>query len=372
MERVAADLSEGTAGAGFETTVVAFSRGSGMPFEEDKAGVRVIRAPMSAEFAKQPLSLRWIIECARQSWKADAIIIHAPNILAVIPLLLVALTGLLGIGPRVRLLFWHSDILDKGILGYLVRPLEHMMAMLSTVIVASSPPYFASSKMLKWHADKVEIVPLGIDIPGPARTPPLIPKRLEQQLRGRPFTLSVGRLVPYKGFDDLIRANAQIEEEIVSVIVGTGPEEDRLRALADEMGVSDRIVFYGSCEASDLALLFRTAVAFVLPSHRRSEAFGVVLLEALSHGLPIIACNIVGSGVPWVAKNGETSLLLPPRSPAALARAVSCMTKNRDMRAQFSAAGKADFSARFTKSKMTQSINLILTDCYSQATESRS
>ncbi|MCB2078727.1 MAG: glycosyltransferase [Novosphingobium sp.] len=360
VERVTADLAAGTAQAGIETTVVAFARDAELPREELQGGVRVIRNPMTFNPANQPISLRWIADCVRHSWNADAIVVHVPNLLVAIPLLIIALARLIGAGPRTRVLLWHSDILDKGALGMILHPLEHLVALLSTVIVATSPPYAAASPVLRRHSGKVAIVPLGIDPPPASATIPPVPKKLARRLDGRPFTLSIGRLVPYKGFDDLIRASSQINARAVCVIVGTGPEEQRLRALADEEGVADRIVFYGSSPADELDALFRNAAMYVLPSRRRSEAFGVVLIEALSYGLPIVACHIEGTGVPWVARDGDTAIVVAPDDPAALAGAIGVLLSDQESEARLGAAGKADFERRFTREAMVRAYNAML------------
>lgn len=359
MERVTRDLATGMAELGMRTIVIAFARDPALSGDGTVEGVRVVRAPLLANPANQPMSFRWVWGCIRHSWRSGAVIIHAPNLMALLPLAVLMLFRPFGIGPRRRLLVWHSDIVGKGWLGLLVRPAEELLARLSTVIVATSPPYAEASAVLRRHRRKVRIVPLGIDppdLPPPELLPemPPLPERLAQRIAGRPLILSIGRLVPYKGFDTLIRAVASLEAEAVCVIVGTGPERQALEELARRMGVADRVLFAGSCSGAELAALFRHARLYAMSSSMRSEAFGVVLLEAMSHGLPIVACDIAGSGVPWVARQGENALIVPPGDAAALDDALSALLGDKALSARLGAAGKRGFAASFTKAAMVR------------------
>ena len=124
---------------------------------------------------------------------------------------------------------------------------------------------------------------------------------LEKRIDGRKIILAVGRLVSYKGFDVLVEAAPDLHPDSVVVIVGSGPLGQKLRQAVELAGVSDRVILAGRLSDAALHSLFSKAALYCLPSIYRSEAFGVVLLEAMAHGLPIVATEIPGSGVSWVA-----------------------------------------------------------------------
>lgn len=311
IETVTLDLAEGFAKQGWQSEVVAFTRRQ--PEHVVRNGVSIRRVKCRAEFASQPLGLGWIFSTIRSAHTADATILHAPNLLCGI------VSPFLGRGKSIVL--WHSDIVNKGVLGVITRPLEEMMLRRSDQIWVTSDIYAANSQRLRRYASKIRTMPIGIHDAAAGPVHPLSPE-IQAFLRGRRFALSVGRLVPYKGFDDLITAAASLDDDQPIIIAGTGPLKDELAAMIDRLGVGDRVLLAGRVSDELLKALFAHAAFFVLSSNQRSEAYGVVLLEAMTFGLPIVATDIEGSGVPWVAGDGMIGPMVPVRSPPALAGAI--------------------------------------------------
>lgn len=311
IETVTLDLAEGFAQRGWKSHVVVFTRHE--PETVVRNAVSVRRFKCVAQFSSQPLGLAWLAAAIRQARSADASILHAPNLLAGI------ISPFLGRGKSIVL--WHSDIVNKGLFGIIARPLEELMLRRADQIWVTSDVYAESSNRLRRYADKIRTMAIGIRDAATGPKQPLTPEILAF-LRGRRFALSVGRLVPYKGFRDLIEAASLLDEDQAIIIAGTGPLKEDLAAVIARLGLGDRVLLAGRVSDELLKALFRHAAAFVLASNQRSEAYGVVLLEAMSFGLPIIATDIPGSGVPWVAGNGETGPIVPVGSPTAIADAI--------------------------------------------------
>jgi glycosyltransferase involved in cell wall biosynthesis len=167
----------------------------------------------------------------------------------------------------------------------------------------------------------------------------------------KPILLAVGRLVYYKGFEYLIRAMAEVDASLI--IIGKGPRKQSLVALAEELGVSDKVTILD--EVEDVNPYHHAADVFVLPSIARSEAFGIVQLEAMAAGKPVINTQLE-SGVPFVSPHGVTGLTVPPANASALAAAINELLGDQEMRSQFGAAAKARVQQEFTAVKMVSRI----------------
>ena len=217
-------------------------------------------------------------------------------------------------------------------------------------IIATSQSYLdASHALANWHA-KTQVVPLGIADAEPSRaTGSPGPWRDGPHLR----LLAVGRLSRYKGFDVLIEALAGAAD-VDLLLVGGGECEGELRALAAQRGVGGRIAFAGELDDDALAAAYESADAFVLPSRDRGEAFGLVLLEAMRAGLPVIASAIDGSGVGEVVVEDETGLLVPPGDAAALAGAVARLRGDDALRRRLGSGGRARWKSTFTLERSVQ------------------
>jgi phosphatidylinositol alpha-1,6-mannosyltransferase len=161
---------------------------------------------------------------------------------------------------------------------------------------------------------------------------------------GRPTVLTVARLYPRKRVDDLVQAAALLRTRIRDVqvrIVGEGPEASRLRALHDRLSLGDTVVFLGHVTRAKLALEYSRARCFCLPTVQ--EGFGLVFAEAMAAGLPVVACR--AAAVPELVRDGETGLLVPPRTPTALAMALERVLQDERMRKEMGMAGRARVEA---------------------------
>lgn len=341
IESVTVSLAKGAALVGHTVSVVCFEKTPASK-KEIIDGVQVIRAPIEKLLASQPLGFQYFLKCLSVAKKADVVHLHAPNMLG-------ALCALF-IPSRTRLLVhWHSDVLNKGALGKILRPLETALLRRANSIVATSQVYADASETLAPFKDKIAVVPIGVPDAKHDGSDSQLPEALESQIGSRKIVLAVGRLVPYKGFDVLIRAAQQLTKDSVVVIVGGGPLQQELQNAIEQDGLEDRVVLAGRLSDAALHALFKRATLYCLPSTYRAEAFGVVLLEAMTYGLPIVASDIPGSGVPWVNQHGVSGLNVPIGDAKALAEACNKILGSEELRSRLSDGARQRYIAEFTE-----------------------
>jgi glycosyltransferase involved in cell wall biosynthesis len=160
--------------------------------------------------------------------------------------------------------------------------------------------------------------------------------------------LCVSRLVPRKGVDYLIEAVAKLPPSIVLDIVGTGSREKRLREFAENLGAGDRVRFHGYRPRDELSACYERADVFVLPS--LCESCSMSLLEAMSHGLPIIATNV--GGTPELVEDNRNGLLVAPGNAAALGSAIQRLSEDASLRSRMAAANVSRVHDGFTVQDM--------------------
>jgi glycosyltransferase involved in cell wall biosynthesis len=175
----------------------------------------------------------------------------------------------------------------------------------------------------------IEILPLGF------APPASLPPRLTQP---HSFTIiSVGRLIPRKDFDTLLAALAQMKQQKAELwIVGDGPARRELEQLARRRGIASRVKFWGFVSEEEKWRLLRRADVFA--SSSRHEGFGIVFLEAMYAGLPVVATDVGGQRDFLFA--GVNALLVPPESPTALAEALDCLARDASLRARLAQAAQ--------------------------------
>ena len=213
-----------------------------------------------------------------------------------------------------------SDIVrQNGMgLGQLYAPLRRRLLGAATRMVASSPNYVNSSEILQDYRDKLTCIPHCIEDAPP---PDMALRESWQTKLGPDFFLFVGVLRYYKGLEFLVAAARQVTTPIV--IVGEGPEGENIRKEVQRLGLS-HVHFLGALPDADKHALFLLCRAVVFPSHLRSEAFGITLLEGARASKPLISCEI-GTGTTWVNRHDETGLVVPPADAAALAQAMNTL-----------------------------------------------
>jgi len=271
-------------------------------------------------------------------------IVHEPNPWALLSMLVSTI--------RIPLAIWfHSDVV-RPVLQYRLfyAPIARPAYDRARRFVVSSPALSSASAPLSRYSDRTAVIPFGID---PAAW--VADEETRQRASAlrvtsdRPIVLFVGRLVAYKGVDVLIKAVSPLRVHVV--IAGDGPMRDRWAADARAAAGRATFEFPGVLSDRDVKTWMHAADLLVLPSVTRAEAFGVVQLEAMASGLPVISTNLP-SGVPWVNRHGETGLVVPAGDVPALRRALNTLLADRALRSRLGAAGIERVRADFTLDQM--------------------
>ncbi|WP_312830570.1 glycosyltransferase family 4 protein [Pseudomonas rhodesiae] len=254
-------------------------------------------------------------------------------------------------------LSYHSDVIKQRSLLKLYAPLmKKMLGSMDRILVAS-PNYQRTSEALRPYANKTLVVPYGLDRSAYPQVSEQRTMHWRKQLPEK-FFLFVGVLRYYKGLDSLLTALEGVDYPLV--IIGTGPEEQALKAQAERIGLRN-IHFLGRLDDDDKACLLQLCYALTFPSHLRSEAFGISLLEAAMYGKPLISCEI-GTGTTYVNIHEQTGLAVPPSSPLALREALTRLWNNTDQAQAFGTQAKIRFEKLFTAEQMCSSTVRIYRD----------
>lgn len=242
---------------------------------------------------------------------------------------------------------YHSDIVRQKYALWLYRPIQNWFLSKMDAIVATSPPYVETSPVLQKFRAKTQVIPIGIS----AETYPALDQGRVVYWKKRvpeKFFLFVGVLRYYKGLHYLIEAAKEAPFPIV--IVGSGPMEAELKTQVDDLGLQN-VLFLGMLDDIDKIALLHMCYAFVFPSHLRSEAFGISLLEAAMCGKPMISCEI-GTGTSYINLDKETGIVVPPGDPQALANAMNDLWQDPEKAIRMGQAAQA----RYTEDFMGQSM----------------
>jgi rhamnosyl/mannosyltransferase len=247
---------------------------------------------------------------------------------------------------------WHSDVVRQRALKPIHTALARQLLRRVAFIHVPSEAHITSSEILPDFREKVRVIPFIVDVEAMRRQPE---RRLAIDLRnwasGSPLALVVARLVYYKGVDVLLDALA-LSPCARLVVVGDGPLRNQLSRHAIALGVADRVRWLGTVTDDDLVGAFSAADFFVLPSVARSEAFGLVQVEAMAAGLPVISTRL-GTAVEVVNIDDTTGLLVEPRNPGALADALRRLSNDVTLRARL-AAGALEHAKHFAESQLVE------------------
>jgi rhamnosyl/mannosyltransferase len=285
--------------------------------------------------------------------RADVLVLHEPNPMALVAYALAR--------PATPLVVWfHSEVIrPEWQYQLLYRPfLEFALRRASRIVVASPPMLEAPA--LAPYRNKCAVVPFGLAVERYATTP-AIAANVESIRRAaaRPTLLFVGRLVDYKGVDVLLRALAGIDADLM--IVGDGPRRESLSRLAGQLGIADRVHFLGEVSDHSLHAWYHACDALVLPSVTRQETFGMVQLEAMLCGRPVVSTDL-GTGVAWVNLHERTGLIVPPGDAAELHRALERLVGDAVLRKTLGDGARARVQEVFTDARMCEATLAVYRD----------
>ena len=311
--------------------------------EESIEGGRVARVPTRLTLASSPLCPGMVGGIRRPD--ADIVHIHLPNPTAVL--------AYLASGHRGRLVVtYHSDTVRQKLLGPLFAPFLHQALRRASAIIATSPDYRRTSPVLARYLDRCHVIPYGIAVEQFERSDPAAVDKVRERY-GERLILSVGRLVYYKGFEYLIRAMQQVRGRLI--IIGDGPLNQKLSQLVAELGLGDKVVLAGEIQNADVTPYYHAADLFALASVARSEAFGIVQIEAMAAGIPVVNTSL-DSGVPFVSLHNQTGLTVPPENPDALAAAINRLLDDESLRQSLGRAASLRARQEFSLETMTSRV----------------
>ncbi len=315
---------------------------------EERPGLRVVRAGRLVTVASTPLS-PW-----QALWQAR---IHADVVHFHFPYPPGEVAHYLWGRARAAVMTYHSDVIRQRRILRLYRPLLHRVLARMDAIIATSRAYVSSSPFLRAHRDRVHVIPLGIDLKPFAQVDRAAAHALRREATAAhpewPVVLFVGRLRYYKGVDVLLRALTQVPQAWLWV-VGRGPMETPWRQLAHTLGLAPRVRFWGDVPEATLYLLYAAADIFVLPATSRAEALGLVQIEAMASGLPVISTEL-HTGTSEVNVHGRTGLVVPPGDVAALAQALQTLVAQPILRRRLGEAARAR-AREYDATRMAQQV----------------
>jgi rhamnosyl/mannosyltransferase len=341
IEHVVRQLATGLSDQGIPTSVLT-ARQRGFGKSETVDDIPVTRTSSLGITLSTPLAPTFPVRLRQLSSDADLVHYHLPNPIAVASYLTTQRSS-----PVV--VTYHSDIVRQAKALRIYKPLLDRFLSEADQIVTTSPRLRDNSEHLQPYVKKTDVIPISIDIDQADCSTGT--SREGFSTDETPTVLFVGRLNYYKGVEYLLDAMAMIEESVNLRIVGDGALRSDLEQRARSLGIDDRVRFLGQVDDETLHACYEAASLFVLPSIEPSEAFGIVQLEAMAHGLPVINTDLP-TGVPWVSPDGKTGITVPPRNARALADAIDELLLNSERRDAYSRAARNRVESRFGEEQM--------------------
>ena len=313
--------------------------------EEMISGVQVIRMPKLFQLGSLPIPFGMIWKIRKMKKNLDVIHLHMPFPIGDLVCLLSGFKGKI-------IVSWHSDVVRQKRMMYFYKPLMLQMLKRADAIIVATEGNINGSKYLGGFREKCVVIPYGTEKKVEEasdlyyRKKHNIIKEKESLVR----FLFVGRLVYYKGCEELLRAFSKVQGAEL-IMVGSGILEAECQKLIKEHHMEDRVTLCGAITEEKLYEQFEQCDVFVLPSVARSEAFGLVQIEAMSFGKPVINTNLP-SGVPYVSVHGETGLTVPPLDVEALTKAMQWFVEHEKERKQMGEKARKRVKSQFSENLM--------------------
>lgn len=307
--------------------------------------VTIDRSATLARVASLPISPGYVLNLMRQT--GDILHIHEPFLIG-------AMTYLCFLRQARRrfkrlVIWWHSDIIRQRTLAYIYTPLLHAILDQADAIIAATPSHISSSTFLPKYESKCHVIHYGVDMNRFTETPALSQRIADiKAAYNKPIVLFAGRLVYYKGVEYLVEAMRTVPDAHL-VVVGSGPLQQQLETIAATC--PENVTFIPFLPEHDLVAMYHACDIFALPSVENSEGFGIVQLEAMACGKPVITADLL-TGVTYVNQDGRTGLVVPKRNPEALARALNLLLNNPDLRQYMGNYARARVLREFTVTQM--------------------
>lgn len=336
-------------GVRLRTLVCRDSRGKTV--RERINGVEVTRAGSLGTYFSCPLSFSFIRLFRKMAKNADVVHIHVPFPLADAALMLSGFKGRVVVS-------WHSDVVKQKRLMLFYKPFMTRLLKRADRIIIATKGHIDGSEHLPAYKSKCSIVPYGItpeDYLSIKRSP-ILTDRLSDKKNVKVFF--TGRLVYYKGVDVLLKAFTAVEN-CELFISGTGEMEQELKAFAKRSKIESKVHFLGFLPDDKLKQAYADCDIFVLPSVFKSEAFGIVQLEAMVYGKPVIN-TALPSGAPYVSVHGKTGLTVPALDAKALGEAINLLASDKALREKYGKAAAERVQTEFNEKFIIKNLYDIL------------
>ena len=345
VEKVMYDLMLGLSAEGIDCDMLCAAGEGRGGVTQLNPHARLTACPAWAKVAATMISPSLVVTLRKVCRNYDIIHVHHPDPMACLALFLSGYRGKV-------VLHWHSDIQKQKLLLRFYRPLQDWLVRRADCIVGTTPVYLAESPYLKEVQAKTRCIPIGID--------PMCPdaaavETFRAAYPGRKIVFSLGRLVPYKGYRHLVEAARFLDDSYVVLIGGTGSLHDELQAQIDNLGLHGRVKLLGHVSDADLPACYGACRVFCLSSVQKTEAFGIVQIEAMSCGRPVVATRIPGSGVSWVNAEGVSGINVEPCRPKELAAAIRAVCDDEETYSRYAEGAKRRYEETFTKKQMIES-----------------
>lgn len=320
-------------------------------------GIKVVRAGCFAKIASQQISFSFKKLLKRQfkEFKPDLLIFHYPN-----PFAAHYILKMLKKFKNCKLiLYWHLDITKQKLLGKLFNGQTQKLLKRAEKVVATSPNYIEGSKFLPDFINKCVVVPNCVNSSRLNIMPEDVQKaeQIKHKNCGKIICFAIGRHVPYKGMEYLIRASKLLSGDFKIIIGGEGPLTESLKSLSEG---DKKVEFIGKVDNSALRAYMLACDIFCFPSITKNEAFGIALAEAMSYSKPSVTFTIEGSGVNYVSVGGETGIEVENCNVEKYARAIEMLASDSVLRDNYGAEAKKRVELLFTDKTFKNNIkNLI-------------
>jgi glycosyltransferase involved in cell wall biosynthesis len=342
IETVTYELVQGFNKHGIVCDVLACTHRDQTHIQMREAGTnsyRVYLCRSSMRIGSFSFSADYIKRCREVCKNYDVLVLHMPNPLGCLALLL---SGFIG---KVQII-WHSDVIRQTQLLFFYQPLQSWAIRRADIIYGATLAHIQESDCTSEFLGKFEIIPFGIsDLSANVRT------HIESRVIN---VLAIGRLVYYKGFDVLIKAVSMLPDYYRLAIIGIGPAQGKLEALIDNLNLRGRVTLLGSVDSQNLQQSLLACDIFCLPSTERSEMYGMVQLEAMAYGKPLIVTDIPRSGTRYVNRHGVTGYTVAVNDVTELFQSIFALGESSEDREKFGRAARDLYLSEYTSSIMVQ------------------
>ena len=365
IEQVARDISDALKDEDFKMKVLCFNENAeaeGMTTNRKETthdtvdGVEIIRCGCIAKVASQLISFSYMSELKKimNNYNPDVVILHYPN-----PFLAQFLLNYKKRNFKF-IIYWHLDIIKQKMLGKLFHYQNLQLLERADVVIPTSPNYIEGSKYLLKFKSKCKVIPNTINPKHTIVNEKSLAKinEIKEKNQGKTICFALGRHVPYKGIDYLVKAAKLIDDNFKVYIGGSGPLTDELKQEAQGC---DNIEFLGRISDEDLVAYYNACDIFCFPSITKNEAFGIALAEGMYYGKPAVTFTIPGSGVNYVSLDGVTGIECPNGDVNAYAEALKKLAEDKELRKQYGINAKERVEDNFMfdsfKDKLVRLLN---------------